>query len=77
MAPRAIKAMAVLTTGGYWRKQLETQYRGNEQFVYRLHDKAGSVVKGVGFQTFCEMEKLLTTRSCPSSTVWPMEWVLR
>lgn len=76
MTPRAIKAMDVLKSGGYFRRQLETQYRGGEKFCYRLRDKAGAVIKGIGFQTFSELEKSLTTRSCPSSTVWPTEWIL-
>ncbi len=72
-------ALKVLAEGGYFRHQLETQYRGGEKFVTRLRDKNGHVVKGVGFQTRIKLEdagKLKKRATLPSST-WPEEWVLK
>lgn len=78
MTPRAIKALEVLNNGGYFRKALETQYRGGEKFEYRLREKNGMVVRGIGFATHYELLKAgyLTNRACERSTVWPEEWVL-
>jgi hypothetical protein len=71
-------ALETLTAGGYWRKALETGYRGREMFETRLRTASGSVVKGVGYKTWLEMSKteMLTSRSCARSSVWPEEWVL-
>ena len=79
MSPRTQKAIEVLKQGGCFRRALETQYRGNEQFEYRLRDKSGQVVKGFGFATFHELETsgMLPYRACPSSTVYPTEYVLK
>lgn len=73
------KALEVLAAGGYFRKQLETQYRGGEKFVTRLRYASGTIVKGVGIKTFFELESAgkLQWRECASSSVWPSEWVLR
>lgn len=78
MSPRTQKAIEILKQGGYFRRALETQFRGNEQFEYRLRDKSGQVVKGFGFATFHELstKNMLSYRACPSSTVWPTEWEL-
>ncbi len=79
LSKRAQTALNILKNGGYFRKQLETQYRGGEKFETRLRDKDGKVVKGFGFKTFYEIKDagLLQYRPCPSSTVWPEEWTLR
>ena len=77
MNRRTEQALQTLKAGGFFRQQLETQYRGGEKFTTRLRDAAGQVVKGVGFKTFYELEAQLCTRDCPRSTVWPTEWVLR
>jgi len=78
MKAKAQKALEVLEAGGYWRKQLETQWRGGEKFVTRLRSAEGRVVPGFGFKTFCEHEDagLLFQRDCPASSTWPQEWAL-
>lgn len=79
MTPRAEKALEVLRNGGYFRRALETQSRGGEKFAYRLRDKTGAIVKGIGFATYNELDKagMLSYRPCARSSVWPTEWVLR
>ena len=77
MVNRTQQAIEVLSAGGFFRKALETQYRGGEKFAYRLHDATGAIIKGVGFVTFTELESQLMTRDCARSSVWPTEWVLR
>ena len=76
---RTEQALEVLKSGGFFRKQLETQYRGGEKFVTRLRDNSGHVVKGVGIKTFFELEDAgcLSHRPCLSSSTWPSEYVLR
>jgi hypothetical protein len=71
-------AMEVLQAGGYFRKQLERQYHGREQFQYRLREANGAVVKGVGFQTWRVLHEagLLAYKPCEKSSVWPEEWKL-
>lgn len=78
MMKRSEMALSVLRSGGYFRKALETQYRGGEKFVMRLRSASGAVVKGVGFKTFCELSAkgLLVSRSCAKSSTWPEEWEL-
>lgn len=70
------KALEVLKAGGYFRKALETQYRGGEKFEMRLRNAQGEVVKGFGYATFYALEKSLKNRACQSSSVWPQEWEL-
>lgn len=79
MNARYEKALNVLKNGGYFRRQLESQYRGGEKFVARLRDKSGAVVKGVGEKTYYEFVNagLLQWRDCPKSSVWPEEYVLK
>jgi hypothetical protein len=71
-------ALKVLEAGGYFRSQLEGQYRGSEKFVYRLRRADGSVVPGIGFKTWEYLGRVgkLTRRECAKSTVWPTEWKL-
>lgn len=78
MNTKAQKALGILKAGGYWRKQLETSYRGGEKFKTRLRDAQGSIVKGFGIKTFYEHEDagVLTYKECASSSVWPQEWKL-
>lgn len=73
---RTDTAIQTLVAGGYFRKQLETQWKGGEKFVTRLRDRAGHVVKGVGIKTFFELQDAgkLQHRDCASSSVWPQEW---
>lgn len=79
MNKRTELAIEILKNGGYFRKQLETQYRGGEKFHTRLRNANRQIVKGVGFQTWAELEDsgMLQRRECLSSSVWPEEWVLR
>jgi hypothetical protein len=79
MDGRAKKALAVLEAGGYFRKALETQWRGGEKFAMRLRNANGHVVAGYGFKTFYALEDagLLQQRDCAPSSVWPSEWVAR
>jgi recombinational DNA repair protein RecT len=80
LSKRAAKALEVLEAGGKFRKQLETQYRGGEKFEMRLKNAQGQVVKGIGYQTFCELvdaRKLTYVHPHDAvSSVWPQEWVL-
>jgi len=69
-------ALNTLKAGGYFRKQLETQYNGREQFVMRLRNAQGQCVKGVGFKTFLELESQLIRKECERSSVWAQEWKL-
>ena len=79
LSKRAAACEALMMEGAYWRKQLETQYRGEEQFVTRLRSAAGHVIHGYGFKTWAEMETAgkLSWRECSSSSVWPTEWALK
>ena len=79
MTTRTEKALQVLASGGYFRKQLESHYHGGEKFKLRLRDAKGQVVAGIGPKTFYELEDAgkLASRPCASSSVWPQEWVLR
>ncbi len=63
LSRRAQQALDVLKTGGRFVQRLErNSYTGREQFEYRLlKDRSvGSVVRGVGFKTFCEVGHLLS-----------------
>ena len=75
MGKKELAALAVLGAGGYWRKAQETQYRGGEKFAYRLREKGGTVVPGIGYQTWLKLANagLLQWRECEKSTVWPEE----
>jgi len=68
---RAQKAIEVLRAGGYFRKALESvhvsKYIVREQFVTRLRDSNGNVVKGFGFKTKLELESVLRWRACLES----------
>lgn len=79
LSARGLRAHAVLQSGGYFRKQLESQYRGGEKFETRLHDASGQVVPGIGYKTWAELSDagLLNSRPVPRSTVWRSEWGLR
>lgn len=79
LSARGMRAHAVLQSGGYFRKQLESQYRGGEKFETRLRDASGQVVPGIGYKTWAELSDagLLASRPVPRSTVWPSEWGLR
>ncbi len=78
MTKRTQLALDTLNAGGYFRKALETGYRGCEQFKMRLRDHNGRIVKGVSFKTFYELQDmgLLTSRPCLSSSTWPSEFEL-
>ncbi len=78
LSNRAKTALSHLTSGGYFRKQLETGFQGREQFQTRLRDSKGNVIKGIGIKAFYELKDagLLQYRPCPSSSVWPEEFVL-
>lgn len=73
------KAKAILAAGGYWRKALESSYRGGEQFQIRLRNERHFVVKGFGFATHKQMLEadLLASRVTAPSSLWPEEWVLK
>lgn len=79
LSARGMRAHAVLQSGGYFRKQLQSQYRGGEKFETRLHFASGQVVPGIGYKTWAELSDagLLASRPVPRSTVWPSEWGLR
>lgn len=79
LSARGMRAHAVLQSGGYFRKQLQSQYRGGEKFETRLHFASGQVVPGIGYKTWAELSDagLLDSRPVPRSTVWPSEWGLR
>ena len=78
MKTRTVKAIEVLKAGGYFREQLETQYRGGEKFTVRLRDAAGKVVAGFGYATRAELiaAGLIISRACARSSLWPTEHVL-
>jgi hypothetical protein len=73
------RALEVLKSGGYFRKQLESTYRNGEQFKTRLRDANGHVVSGIGIKTFFALEDAgkLAYRPCTSSSVWPSEYQLK
>lgn len=79
MSKRAEACAALMRQGAYWRSQLESGWRGREQFETRLRAAGGGVIPGFGFQTWAEMEDagLLAHKDCTSSSVWPQEWKLR
>lgn len=78
MSKRSELALEVLASGGYFRKALESSYRGGEKFETRLRTSSGSVVAGVGYKTWLELSKAgrLASRACARSSTWPEEWVL-
>jgi hypothetical protein len=78
LSKKARDAKELMAKGAYWRKQLETQWRGGEKFETRLY-MDGYPVKGYGFKTHLEMEDagLLKYKPCARSTTWPSEWILR
>ena len=75
LSTRATKAIEILKAGGYFRKALETQYRGGEKFTTRLRYHNGQVAKGFGFQTEAELSKAgwLQRKDCAQSSTWPTE----
>lgn len=83
LSARARKALDVLAAGGFFRKALETSFRGGEQFVVRLHP-AGSggwrsqAVRGFGFQTLHELQAagLVSRRDCFVGSTFAQEWQL-
>jgi hypothetical protein len=79
LSARAEKAVEILKAGGYFRKQLETQYRGGEKFQMRLRDAQHQIVKGFGFQTYFELTdaQMLQWRECVRSSAYPEEYVIR
>lgn len=79
LSARAEKAVEILKAGGYFRKALETQYKGGDKFMMRLRNAKGQVVKGYGFQTFFELQdaSMLAWRECASSSAWPEEYQLK
>lgn len=79
LSKKARTAVEMMKAGAYWRKALETGWRGREMFETRLRFAGTGVVRGFGFKTWAELEaaSLLTTRECAKSSTWPTEWVLR
>lgn len=83
LTKRAQSAVEILRNGGFFRKALESQYKGGEKFKTRLY-AAGSTpwprfaVKGFGYQTWQELlgAGILQSRPCSPSSVWPEEWSL-
>lgn len=71
------RAIEVLKDDGYFRKQLETNYHGQEKFVTRLRNKHGQVIKGIGIKTFfaLEDEGVLVQRHVRASSTWASEYV--
>ena len=71
-------ALNTLATGGYFRKALERTYQGRDQFVMRLRDANGQVVKGVGYATWSKFNnmRVLKDRPCTCTSTWPTEWAL-
>lgn len=79
LSARGMRAYEALQAGGYFRKQLQTQYRGGEKFETRLHDASGQVVPGIGYKTWAELSDagVLASRPVQRSSAWPSEWELR
>lgn len=77
---REQRAIEVLKAGGYFRRALETQFYPvrREQFVMRLYDASGRVVKGFGFETHRRLADVgaLERRDCHVGSTWPSEWRL-
>lgn len=78
---RAKQAVEVLLAGGKFRKALETdRYTRREQFITRLYDAAGQVIRGVGVKTKMELEELgLIRYQHPHDarcSAWPEEWII-
>lgn len=71
-------ALDTLKAGGYFRKALENGWQGREQFVMRLRDANGQIVKGVGYATWSKFNdmRVLTLRPVISGSTWPTEWKL-
>ena len=76
----ALRALQVLQAGGKFRKQLESGFRGREQFQTRLFAADGFRIGGIGFKTFLELRDanfLISIRPYDSrSSAWPEEWIL-
>jgi DNA repair protein RadC len=80
LGAKAKRALEHLKAGGFFRKQLHTQYRGGEKFETHLHDEHGGTVYGIGFKTFHELQTaghLESVGGIPSSSVWRSEWKIR
>lgn len=79
MTKRIQEAVEVLRAGGYWRKALETEYRGGEKFHTRLRANGGTAVKGFGLKCHAAMVAagMLQRRECCTTSCWPEEWVLQ
>lgn len=79
LSARGMRAYEALQAGGYFRKQLQAQYRGGEKFETRLHDASGQVVPGIGYKTWAELSDagVLASRSVQRNSAWPSEWGLR
>ena len=80
LGAKAKRALEVLQAGGFFRKQLHTQYRGGEKFETHLHNAGHGLESGIGYKTFKELEHaglLQRSTDIPRSTVWREEWTLR
>lgn len=73
---KTTKALETLKTGGYFRKALESSYKGGEKFATRLYTMSGEVVKGIGAVTFYNLLDAgnLKARECVSSSAYAQEW---
>ena len=78
LSSRGRKAIEVLMSGGFFRKQLVRQYRGGEQFETRLRNADGTVAKGFGIKTFFELDDadMLARRECLAGSCWATEYEL-
>ena len=79
LSKRAKTCEGLMMQGAYWRRQLETHYKGGEKFTYRLKSFNGHIIPGFSFQTWNELEAAgkLAHKECSSSSVWPTEWALK
>lgn len=79
LSARGNRALAILRDGGKFRKQLESGYRGREQFQMRLYYSDGVRVAGIGFATKFELEEAGLLRyqhpHDARSSAWPEEWI--
>lgn len=78
LSAKALQVVEICKAGGYVRYALENVWGGREQFVTRVYDAAGFVVKGLGYKAAHDAiaKGLLKSRPCPKSTLWPQEWVI-
>lgn len=57
LSPRTRKAIEHLRAGAQFCRRLETNpFTQIDKFQYRLIARNGTIIKGFGFQTFCELE---------------------